>query len=174
MGVIWFAVASALCAVAPNIGTLIAARALQGVGGALLTPASLAIIQATFDQEDRARAIGTWSAWSGTASAIAPFVGGWLLAVASWRWIFLINVPLAAVVVFLAVRHIPESRDETANGRPDLLGAALVLLRSRASPRVLLRSRASPQGRSRPQTIRSARQRYGFRSPSGSSARVLS
>ena len=128
VGVIWFAVASALCSLAPGIGALVAARALQGVGGALLTPASLAIIQSSFAEGDRAKAIGTWSAWSGTAAALAPFVGGWLLAVGSWRWIFVINLPLAALIVVLAVRHVPETRDDTAHGRLDLLGAALGII----------------------------------------------
>src|SRR6266568_1665472 len=87
---------------APSADWLIAARALQGVGGALLTPASLAIIEATFDDRDRAKAIGTWSGLSGTASAIAPFVGGWILAAGSWRWVFLINPPLALAVGVIA------------------------------------------------------------------------
>ena len=128
IGVIWFAAASALCSLAPDIGWLVAARALQGVGGALLTPASLAIIQSSFAEGDRAKAIGTWSAWSGTAAALAPFVGGWLLAVGSWRWIFVINLPLAALIVVLAVRHVPETRDYTAHGRLDMLGAALGII----------------------------------------------
>ena len=95
-GVAWFAVASVLCGLAPNIGWLIAARALQGLGGALLTPASLAIIQASFADTDRARAIGAWSGFErGTTSAIAPFLGGWLIQTGSWRWVFFINPPLA-------------------------------------------------------------------------------
>ncbi|HJQ00060.1 MAG TPA: MFS transporter [Jatrophihabitans sp.] len=88
IGVAWFAAASLLCGLAPDAGWLIAARALQGVGGALLTPASLAIIQASFADSDRVRAIGAWSGLSGTASAIAPFLGGWLIAAGSWRWVF--------------------------------------------------------------------------------------
>ncbi|WP_246670009.1 MFS transporter [Arthrobacter zhaoguopingii] len=123
VGVIWFAVASLLCGLAPDAGLLIAARALQGVGGALLTPGSLAIIQAGFSGEDRARAIGAWSGLGGVATAIGPFLGGWLVESVSWRWVFLINVPLAAVVVWIAVRHVPESRDDAATGRLDIAGA---------------------------------------------------
>ncbi|MDQ1720181.1 MAG: hypothetical protein QOE89_4134 [Pseudonocardiales bacterium] len=125
IGVVWFAVASLLCGLAPGAPWLIGARALQGVGGALLTPGSLAMIQASFAREDRARAIGAWSAFGGVATAIGPFLGGWLIQVASWRWVFLINVPLAVVVVLVAARHVPESRDPTATGRVDLLGAVL-------------------------------------------------
>jgi len=92
-GLSWFTLASVLCAAAPGIGWLIAARAVQGIGGALMTPASLAIIEATFQPADRTHAIGTWAGFSGVSAAIAPFVGGWLLEAGSWRWIFLINVP---------------------------------------------------------------------------------
>src|SRR4051812_2411386 len=98
VGVVWFALASLLCGVAPNSGTLVAARALQGVGAALLTPSSLAIIEATFRPADRARAIGAWSGLGGVAGAIGPLVGGWLIGAISWRAIFLINLPLGAFV----------------------------------------------------------------------------
>ncbi len=125
LGVIWFAVASLLCGLAPDAGLLIAARALQGVGGALLTPGSLAIIQATFSGEDRARAIGAWSGLGGVATAIGPFLGGWIVESVSWRWIFLINVPIAAVVVWIAARHVPETHDAEATGRLDVGGAVL-------------------------------------------------
>ncbi|MDQ0733567.1 DHA2 family efflux MFS transporter permease subunit [Arthrobacter agilis] len=125
IGVIWFAVASLLCGLAPDAGLLIAARALQGVGGALLTPGSLAILQAGFSGEDRARAIGAWSGLGGVATAIGPFLGGWLVESVSWRWVFLINVPLAAAVVWIAARHVPESRDDAATGRIDVAGAVL-------------------------------------------------
>ena len=127
-GVAWFAVASVLCGLAPGIGVLIAARALQGVGGALLTPGSLAIIQASFASEDRPRAIGAWSGLGGVAAAIGPFLGGWIVGAAGWRWIFLLNVPFAAVVAAVAVRHVPESVDPTARGRFDVTGAALAAL----------------------------------------------
>jgi EmrB/QacA subfamily drug resistance transporter len=127
-GVVWFAVASALCAVAQDIQMLIVARALEGIGGALLTPGSLAIIQATFVREDRPKAVGAWSGLGGVAGAIGPFVGGWLVSVAGWRWVFLINVPLAVIVVVVGLRHVPETRDETAHGRFDVRGAVLAAL----------------------------------------------
>src|SRR5436190_11606655 len=110
-GVVWFAVASLLCGIAPNIGMLIAARALQGVGGALLTPGSLAILQASFHPDDRARAIGAWSGLGGVTTAVGPFLGGYLVDAASWRWIFLLNLPLAALVIWIGVHHVPETRD---------------------------------------------------------------
>jgi EmrB/QacA subfamily drug resistance transporter len=124
VGAGWFAAASLLCAVAPGSGALIGGRALQGVGGALLTPGSLAIIQATFRPEDRGAAIGAWSGLGGVAAAVGPFLGGWLVAV-NWRLIFLINLPLAAVVVAVALRHVPETRDPAATPGLDWLGAAL-------------------------------------------------
>lgn len=125
VGVVWFGLASVLCAVAPGIGGLVAARVLQGVGGALLTPGSLAIIQSTFVGEDRARAIGAWSGLSGVAGALAPFLGGWIVQVASWRWIFAINVPIAVVVVLVALRHVPESLDASAAHHLDVAGTVL-------------------------------------------------
>ena len=128
-GVLAFTAGSVLCAAAPGLETLILARAVQGVGGALLTPASLAIIESDFAAGDRARAVGTWAGFSGVATAAAPFVGGWVLAVASWRWVFLINLPLAGVVIALALRHVPDSRVEVLAGRrsgaSDWQGAAL-------------------------------------------------
>ncbi|MGP3637628.1 MFS transporter [Streptomyces sp. 24-1644] len=125
IGVVWFAVASLLCGIAPNAGVLIAARALQGVGGALLTPGSLALIQAGFHPDDRARAVGLWSGLGGVGAAIGPFVGGWLVDGPGWRWVFLLNLPIAALCVPVALRHVPESRDPQAHGRFDVLGAAL-------------------------------------------------
>ena len=126
VGVVWFAAASALCGLAPNIHVLVAARALQGVGGALLTPGSLALLQASFEPDDRSRAIGAWSGLGGVASAMGPFVGGWLVDAVSWRAVFLINLPLAVVVVLVAVRHVPESRDTGAPAGPlDAWGAVL-------------------------------------------------
>src|SRR6201984_1741691 len=122
-GLGWFTVASVLCAAAPGIGWLIAARAVQGIGGALMTPASLAIIEATFAPGDRTRAIGTWAGFSGVSAAIAPFLGGWLLEAGSWRWIFLINVPVAAAVAWATRHHVPESRDTSTSGRFDWFGA---------------------------------------------------
>jgi EmrB/QacA subfamily drug resistance transporter len=122
-GLTWFTLASVLCAAAPGIGWLIAARAVQGIGGALMTPASLAIIEATFQPGDRTRAIGTWAGFSGVSSAIAPFLGGWLLEAGSWRWIFLINVPVAAVTAWTTWRHVPESRNTSLSGSVDWPGA---------------------------------------------------
>ncbi len=123
----WFTVASVLCAVAPSVELLIAARALQGVGGALLTPGSLAIIQASFAKEDRARAVGAWSGFSGVSTAIGPIVGGWLVQDVSWRWAFALNVPLAAVVLLLGMRHLPETRS-SAPEELDVPGTLLVAL----------------------------------------------
>ena len=124
IGVVWFALASAACGLAPSPAVLIFARALQGVGAALLTPESLAILQATFDPRDRAQAIGAWSGLAGVATAVGPFVGGYLIQAVSWRLIFLINLPLVVAVVWIALRHVPETRDPTA-GRLDAPGAAL-------------------------------------------------
>ncbi|MCW2839770.1 MAG: transporter, partial [Aeromicrobium sp.] len=112
VGVSGFALASVLCAAAPTIEVLVAARGLQGVGAALLTPGSLAIISASFAPGDRGPAIGLWSGLSGVTTAIGPLVGGWLVDTTSWRGIFWINVPLAALVVWLAVRHVPETTGE--------------------------------------------------------------
>jgi EmrB/QacA subfamily drug resistance transporter len=128
IGVVWFAVASLLCAVAPTAGTLIAARALQGVGAALLTPGSLAILQAVFRPDDRGKAIGAWSGFSGVGTAVGPFLGGWLVAAASWRLIFVINLPLAAFVAVVTARHVPESRDPTDTAPVDVTGGVLVTL----------------------------------------------
>ncbi|HEY7070442.1 MAG TPA: DHA2 family efflux MFS transporter permease subunit, partial [Acidimicrobiales bacterium] len=128
VGVVVFALASLLCAVAPTIELLVAGRVVQGVGGALLTPGSLAILEASFRREDRARAIGAWSGLSGVASAIGPFLGGWLVDAASWRWIFLINLPLSLFVVLVAARHVPESLDPRAARHVDVVGAVLVAL----------------------------------------------
>ncbi len=125
VGVVWFALASVLCGLAPSAPALIAARALQGVGGALLTPGSLAMIQASFASADRARAIGAWSGLGGVATAVGPLLGGVLVQSASWRWVFLVNAPLAVAVVLIAHRHVPETRDPGATGRPDVLGAGL-------------------------------------------------
>jgi EmrB/QacA subfamily drug resistance transporter len=124
-GAIGFTVASVLCAVSVGIPMLIAARIAQGAAAALLTPGSLAIIEATFDPVDRGRAIGTWSGLGGVATAIGPFLGGWLVDAASWRWIFLLNVPLGVAVVAVTARHVPETRDPNAGGALDVAGAVL-------------------------------------------------
>jgi EmrB/QacA subfamily drug resistance transporter len=123
-GVVWFALASVLCGIAPNPELLIASRVLQGIGGALLTPGSLAIIEAVFTPSDRGKAIGSWSGLGSVAAAIGPFVGGALVQYASWRWIFLINAPIAAVTVLVALRFVPETRSR-GEGRFDVVGAAL-------------------------------------------------
>jgi EmrB/QacA subfamily drug resistance transporter len=125
IGVAWFAITSMACGFAPNADFLITTRALQGIGAALLTPGSLAILQASFDPDDRAQAIGAWSGLGGLATAAGPLIGGYLIAVASWRWVFFINVPIAAVVLVLTARHVPESRDPTTTGALDTTGAAL-------------------------------------------------
>jgi EmrB/QacA subfamily drug resistance transporter len=128
IGVIWFVAASALCAAAPNVEVLVGARILQGVGGAMLTPGSLAIIEATFHPDDRGRAIGAWSALTGAAGAVGPLIGGYLIDAVSWRAIFLINVPLGAFVVWGARHHVPETRDTTMRGHLDVRGAALAAI----------------------------------------------
>ena len=126
LGVVAFAGSSLLCAVAPNVDVLIGARALQGVGGALMTPGSLAIISASFVQEDRARAVGAWSGLSGVSTALGPLLGGWLVQDFSWRWAFAINLPLAAAVMVLAMRFVPETRAEHRAPAIDLRGTSLV------------------------------------------------
>lgn len=127
LGVVWFALASAFCAAAVNLPMLILARVAQGVGGALLTPGSLAIIEASFRTQDRPRAIGAWSGLTGLATAAGPFVGGWLVDAVSWRFIFLLNLPLAVAIVTVAARHVPESRDPAAAQRLDVPGALLAV-----------------------------------------------
>jgi EmrB/QacA subfamily drug resistance transporter len=127
-GVVWFTVASVACGLAPTTSALTAARALQGVGGALLTPGSLAIIEASFRREDRAAAIGAWSGLGGVAVAIGPFVGGYLVQAWSWRLVFFINVPIALAVVLIARRFVPETRDPDAPQRLDFAGALLAAL----------------------------------------------
>lgn len=128
VGVAWFGAASVLCGLATSPGALVAARVLQGVGGALLTPGSLAILQSVFHREDRARAIGAWSGLTGVAAAAGPLVGGLLVQLWSWRLVFLINVPVAALCAWLALRHVPETRGPGGGGRLDVVGAALAAL----------------------------------------------
>jgi EmrB/QacA subfamily drug resistance transporter len=125
IGVCWFAGASLLCGLAQNTGQLVSARALQGIGGALLTPGSLALIQSSFRHEDRARAIGLWSSLAGISGLIGPFLGGLMVDTVSWRLVFLLNVPFAVVIVAVSGRHVPESRDPSAHGRFDYAGAVL-------------------------------------------------
>ena len=123
IGIVWFAVASLLCGLAPDAAVLIAARALQGVGGALLTPGSLAILQASFAEEDRSAAIGAWSGLGGVATAIGPFLGGWLISAVSWRLVFFINLPLAVLVLVIARRHVPETKAPGPVPKLDVRGA---------------------------------------------------
>ena len=128
LGTVLFASTSIWCGLSPTIEMLIAARAAQGVAAALLTPASLAIISAAFnDETERGRAIGTWSGFTAITAAFGPVLGGWLVENASWRWVFFINLPLAVVVVAVALRGVPESRDEGA-GRLDVVGAVLATI----------------------------------------------
>ncbi|WP_194898679.1 MFS transporter [Catenulispora pinisilvae] len=124
IGVVWFALASLACGLSPNLGFLITFRAVQGVGSALLTPGALALIQSVFHPDDRAKAVGAWSGLASIAGAAGPLVGGWLIEYASWRWIFLINLPLAVAVVAVALRYVPESR-EVVIGHFDIPGAVL-------------------------------------------------
>src|SRR5579859_4603944 len=126
VGVAWFALASALCGLAPNIGVLIGARALQGIGGALLTPGSLAIIQASFAPDDRSKAIGAWSGLGGIATAAGPFIGGWLISAVSWRLVFFINLPLAVLVLAISARHVPESKAPGPVPKLDWRGALAI------------------------------------------------
>lgn len=128
VGTVWFALASLLCGLAPTAEVLIAARVLQGGGAALLTPGSLAMIQGAFVRADRAAAIGAWSGLGSIAAAIGPFVGGGLVEYVSWRWIFLINLPIAAVTVVIAQRAVPETLDPQAPRRFDLVGATMAAL----------------------------------------------
>ena len=128
IGIVIFTVASVACGLAPTVAILIAARAVQGIGGALLVPGSLAIISATFSANERGRAIGTWSGFTTVTAALGPVLGGWLVQNVSWRAAFFINVPLAALTLVLVTWRVPESRDDTATGRLDWWGAVLATL----------------------------------------------
>ncbi len=125
IGVASFGLASVLCAVAPDATTLIVFRGLQGIAGALLTPASLAVITATFSGTQRGAAIGTWTAWSGISFVIGPLVGGWLIGLWTWRVIFLINIPIAIATLILVKLHMPQQETRKKDIRVDLPGAAL-------------------------------------------------
>ena len=124
-GIALFTVASAACGLAPTAGVLIAARAVQGIGGALLVPGSLAIISASFSAKDRGAAIGTWSGATTVTSALGPVSGGWLVQNVSWRAVFFLNIPLAVIAIGITLLHVPESRDPNATGRLDYPGAML-------------------------------------------------
>ena len=126
-GVVIFALASAACGFASSVAQLVLARSVQGVGAAFLVPGSLAIISASFDEKSRGQAIGTWSGFTSITAAGGPVLGGWLIEHASWRWVFFINLPLAAAVIAISLLHVPESRSAAAK-RVDWLGAVLVVL----------------------------------------------
>lgn len=126
-GTVWFAVSSLLCGIAPDITLLVIARILQGVGAAMLTPGSLALISASLHEDDRGAAIGLWSGLGGVAGAIGPLLGGWLVQVAGWRSVFLLNLPLAVIVVWASIRHVPESRDPHPPDHLDVVGSAFAV-----------------------------------------------
>lgn len=142
VGLVAFTVASVGCAAAPNAFVLAVARAVQGAGGAFLVPGSLAILAATFAAEDRAHAIGTWSGLAAISGAIGPFLGGWLVDAASWRYVFLVNVPIAAVTIAITIRHVPETRAED-HAPLDISGAALASIGLASSCWALIQG---PQG----------------------------
>ena len=123
LGNLVFAIASLGCGLSQTIGQLIAARAVQGIGAAMLVPGSLAIISASFSEKDRGRAIGTWSGYTAIAAGIGPVLGGWLIEKFSWHWIFFLNIPLCLIVIAIALWHVPESRDEENSGHIDIPGA---------------------------------------------------
>ncbi len=127
LGTAIFALASVSCGMASSIDQLIVARSIQGIGAALLVPGSLAIISASFDEKSRGQAIGTWSGFTAIMTAVGPLLGGWLVEHASWRWVFFINVPIAAAVIAISLWRVPESRGP-ADGRIDWLGAVVVTL----------------------------------------------
>jgi len=128
IGVAVFTIASVACGLSGRVGALIAGRSLQGVGGALLVPGSLALLSASFDPERRGRAIGIWSGFTAITAALGPVVGGFLIDHGSWRYAFFINVPLALAVLVLTFRHVPESRGESSDGPIDWLGAVLAAI----------------------------------------------
>jgi EmrB/QacA subfamily drug resistance transporter len=128
LGVAGFGVTSLFCAVAPTIELLVLARALQGVCGALLTPAALAVIVAVFPPDERGKAVGAWTAWGGIGTVLGPLIGGQLVDTASWRWIFAINIPIVLVTLWLVFRAVPEGRERDPNARVDVVGATLCAL----------------------------------------------
>ncbi|OBF77874.1 MFS transporter [Mycobacterium sp. 852002-51613_SCH5001154] len=127
-GLAVFTAASLACGLSPTVSWLIGARIVQGVGAAALVPGSLALIDVGIRDQDRARAVGIWAGMSGVTTALGPLIGGWLVDAASWRWIFFLNIPLAAAAGWITARHVPESRNTAARGRPDVLGAAAVMV----------------------------------------------
>jgi EmrB/QacA subfamily drug resistance transporter len=128
LGVAGFGVTSLICALAPTVEVLVAARGLQGVAGAVLTPAALAVIVANFAPDERGKAVGAWTAWGGIGTVLGPLIGGQLVDTASWRWIFAINIPIVLVTMFLILRVVPEGRERDPDARVDLVGALLCAL----------------------------------------------
>jgi len=128
IGVTGFGVTSIFCALAPTVELLVVSRALQGVFGALLTPAALAVIVATFPPDERGKAVGAWTAWGGIGTVLGPLIGGQLVDTASWRWIFAINVPIVFITLFLVMRVVPEGRPRAADAKVDVIGATLCAL----------------------------------------------
>ncbi|WP_018162203.1 MFS transporter [Smaragdicoccus niigatensis] len=128
IGTVAFAISSAACGFAPNLTTLVAARLVQGVAGALLTPGSLALLSAAIDPRDRGAAVGAWSGFGGIAAAVGPLLGGWLVDAVSWRAVFLLNIPVAALVVAITLASVPESRSAVRVTRLDIPGAAIIAI----------------------------------------------
>jgi EmrB/QacA subfamily drug resistance transporter len=128
LGVLLFGATSLVCALAPTIEVLVGARALQGMAGALLTPAALAVIVSTFPPDERGKAVGAWTAWGGIGTVLGPVVGGQLVDAASWRWIFAINVPIVVVTIMMILRFVPAGRERDPSARVDVVGALLCAL----------------------------------------------
>src|SRR5829696_10225736 len=128
LGVLAFGATSVICAVAPTIEVLVGARALQGIAGALLTPAALAVIVSAFPPDERGRAVGAWTAWGGMGTVLGPLIGGQLVDSASWRWIFAINVPIVLITIVLILRVVPAGRERDPTARVDVVGALLCAL----------------------------------------------
>jgi EmrB/QacA subfamily drug resistance transporter len=146
-GALLFAIGSSWCGLATSITSLIVARGLQGIGAAFLVPGSLAIISASYTEDERGRAIGTWSGFTAITAAIGPVLGGWLVENASWRWVFFINLPLALIVILLSLWRVPESRDEAASKSLDWQGAALATFGLGAITYALIEDSAATPGR---------------------------
>jgi EmrB/QacA subfamily drug resistance transporter len=146
-GVALFAIGSSWCGLAPSIGSLIVARGAQGIGAALLVPGSLAIISAAYSEDQRGRAIGTWSGFTAITAAVGPVLGGWLVEHGSWRRVFFINLPMAAIVILLSLWRVPESRDETASRSLDWPGAALATFGLGAITYALINYSSATSGR---------------------------
>jgi EmrB/QacA subfamily drug resistance transporter len=146
-GVLLFAIGSSWCGLATSIASLIVARGLQGIGAAFLVPGSLAIISASYIEEERGRAIGTWSGFTAITAAIGPVLGGWLVQHASWRWVFFINLPLALVVIVVSLWRVPESRDEATSKHLDWQGAVLATFGLGAITFALIENSSQTSGR---------------------------